>query len=300
MQSPALLFGLSPIFMAIGLSAAERFTIATWNLDNYLDEPTPQRRAKTPISKAAVHETLRDLRADVIALQEMGSTNSLSELRDTLHCLGLDYPYWEHLHARDEEVHLAVLSRFPIIARRPHTNDTFLLNDRRFFVRRGFAEIDIRVGTNYQFTLITAHLKSKRRDAHADEAMLRLEEARCLRRKADALLNARADANFVLIGDFNDIVDSPPLRVLLGHGSRALFDTCPRELVSGNTSSLQAPTWTYHYDRRQSIERVDYILLSPGMKREWLPEGTHIHARKDWRIASDHRPILSMFTAENR
>jgi hypothetical protein len=54
-----------------------------------------------------------------------------------------------------------VLSKLPLGARRPHTNDFFLLDGRRFAVKLGFAEVDIQAATNFTFTLIAAHLKSR-------------------------------------------------------------------------------------------------------------------------------------------
>ncbi len=302
MPSPALLLALILITPIILFSAAEKFTIATWNLENYLDQPTTKRRSKPIAAKTNVHATLLELRADVIALQEMGSTNALSELRNALKRSGLDYPHWEHVHARDDEIHLAVLSRFPIAARRPHTNESFLIDGRRFFVKRGFAEVDIRVGTNYHFTLLAAHLKSKLQVAGADESSLRLNEARLLRRRVDAILSAKAESNLVVLGDFNDTEDSPPLKLILGRDSgRGLLDTCPRELgVLASPPNGKDNAWTYHYDRQKSFSRFDYILLSSGMKREWQQEGTRIFSRNDWRIASDHRPLVATFSAEDR
>lgn len=302
MPSPTLFPGFALIATVLILSAAEPFTVATWNLENYLDQPTAQRPAKSSEAKSAVHAGLLELHADIIALQEMGSTNSLHELRDALKRGGVDYPHWEHVVARDDEIHLAVLSRFPISARRPHTNEAFLLDGRRFFVKRGFAEIDIRIGTNYQFTLLAAHLKSKRPVASAAEAALRLHEAHLLRRRVDTLLSENPNINLVVLGDFNDIDDSPPLKLILGHkDNRALFDTRPHEpLIPTYSSMAKNTTWTYHYAREKSFSRFDYILLSAGMKRECSLESARILARSDWRKASDHRPILARFTAEDR
>jgi len=36
------------------------------------------------------------------------------------------------------------------------------------------------------------------------------------------------------------------------------------------------------------------------MKREWLPEETYILASPNWGLASDHRPIMAGFVAEER
>ena len=40
---------------------------------------------------------------------------------------GLSYPHWEWVSGADTNIHVAVLSRFPILARRPHTNDLRVL-----------------------------------------------------------------------------------------------------------------------------------------------------------------------------
>src|SRR5258706_175558 len=103
----------------------------------------------------------------------------------------------------------AAIFVFLLCARRPHTNDPYLLSGRRFWVSRGFAEADIRVNTNYSFTIIAAHLKSKRAVPEGDEAEMRLEEGKLLREHIDARLAANPNANLVVLGDFNDTQDSP-------------------------------------------------------------------------------------------
>jgi hypothetical protein len=124
------------------LLRAELIRIAAYNLENYLDQPTETRRfVKSPEAKAKIRESIRALKPDVISLEEMGSTNALLELRASLKAEGLDFPYWEHVSGFDTNIHVALLSRFPITARRPHTNENFLLDGRRFSVSRGFLEV---------------------------------------------------------------------------------------------------------------------------------------------------------------
>jgi endonuclease/exonuclease/phosphatase (EEP) superfamily protein YafD len=41
-------------------------------------------------------------------------------------------------------------------------------------------------------------------------------------------------------------------------------------------------------------------MLSPGMAREWNKEQSFIPALANWGIASDHRPLLATFDAENK
>ena len=122
------------------LLRAETFRIAAYNVENYLDQPTETRRfAKSDEAKAKIRESIHALKPDVIAFEEMGSTNALLELRASLKAEGMDFPYWEHVNGFDTNIHVAVLSKFPITARRPHTNENFLLDGRRFSVSRGFS-----------------------------------------------------------------------------------------------------------------------------------------------------------------
>ena len=299
----ACLLGL---FAGHALEAATVFRVATYNLENYFDEPAGTRPAKTPEARAKIRESLRALDADVVALQEIGGTNVLVELRATLKTEGLDYPFWEHVSGWDTNIHLAVLSRFPITARRPHTNESFLLFGRRFRVSRGFAEVDIKVTDRYSFTLFTTHLKSRRPVPEADEAELREQEARLLRGRIDARLTADPDANVIVLGDLNDTKDSKSTRAVIGRGKHALFDTRPAERNGDNqpnTNPRYDPrnvTWTHHYGKEDTYSRIDYILVSRGMAREWKKDETFVLALANWGVASDHRPLVASFFAEDR
>src|SRR6266436_2720969 len=150
-RSSLVAFG--SLFLALGsaLSAAETFRVGTYNLNNYLVSGSESRPAKSPESRAKIRQNLRSLNADVVALQEMGSEQDLGELRQGLQAEGANYPYWEWVPGADTNIHVAVISRFPIVARRPHTNESFLLYGRRFRVSRGFLEADIQVSPAYAF-----------------------------------------------------------------------------------------------------------------------------------------------------
>jgi len=285
---------------AFTTSGAETFRVATYNLENYLDTATESRpNPKTSASRARIRETILQMKPDVVALQEIGRISALMELRDSLKRDGIEFPHWEHVSGFDTNIFVAVLSRFPIVARRPHTNETFLLSGRRFHVSRGFAEVDIRVNASYTFTLITAHLKSKRNVGFADEAEQRLEEARILRRIIEKKMTANPNANLVVLGDMNDTRNSPPLRTILGRGRSRLVDTRPSEWIEGNEPSQEqrAVTWTHHYGIEDTYSRIDYLLLNPAMAKEWVKAKSYIPRINDWGTASDHRPVLATFEA---
>ncbi len=304
----ALARSLTLLFLTLFpiLLRAETFRIAEYNVENYLDQPTETRRVKSDDAKAKIRESIRALKPEVISFEEMGTTNALLELRASLKADGLDFPYWEHVCGFDTNIHVAVLSKFPITARRPHTNENFLLDGRRFSVSRGFVEVDIQVNTNYSFTLLGAHLKSKRPVPEADEAELRLQEAKLLREKVDAILKAKPNANLVVLGDFNNTKDSPSTKAIIGTGKSKLVDTRPAERNGDdapNPNRRFSPmdiTWTYYYGTEDSYSRIDYILLSPGMAREWIKKETYVLALPNWGVGSDHRPIVATFEAEDK
>ena len=287
--------------------AAETFRVATYNVQNYLEAASGTRPAKSDAARAKIRESIRATKADVIALQEMGSTNALLELRDNLRRDGCDFPFWEHVNAWDTNIHVAVLSKFPIVARRPHTNDAFALFNKQFHVKRGFAEVDVRVNDRYFFTLLTAHLKSKLTQFDADEQELRDEEAMLLREKVEAILTTRPNANVIVAGDLNDVRDSKPLRTIVAAGRKhALHDTRPAE-QNGDDQPNQNPrypapqiTWTHYYGKEDTYRRIDYILLSKGMAKEWVSNDTFIVKIPNWGIGSDHRPIVATFVTEDR
>lgn len=272
--------------------AAETFRVATYNVQNYLDQPTETRaHVKSPEAKAAIRESIRALNPDVLALEEMGTTNALLELRDSLKAEGLDFPFWEHVQGVDTNIHVAVLSRLPIVARHPHTNDDFLLDGRRFRVSRGFAEIEIQASTNFTFTLIAAHLKSRLPSPIADQSEERLQEAKVLRSIIDKHFTNNPNAKLIILGDLNDAKDSDSTKAIVGRGKFKLTDTRPAE----RSDSISNVTWTYYYGVEDTYSRIDYILLSPAMARNWVTNETYAPTIQNWNVGSDHRPIVATF-----
>jgi len=299
--------GLATALLTSHFCFAQTFRVATYNVENYLDEPGRGRRIKSTEAKAKIRESIRALKPDVIAVEEMGDVSALKELQTSLRVEGLNLPYWDHVTSYDTNIHVALLSRFPIVTRRPHTNDNFLLSGRRFRVSRGFVDVDLKVNEHYEFTVIAAHLKSKRPIPNADEAEMRLEEAKILREKVDARLSADPDANVVVLGDLNDTYNSAAVKAVVGRGRNALVDTRPAEHNGDNQPNPINPryqprniTWTHHYGVEDTYSRLDYVMLSPGMVREWVTNETYVLTMTNWGVGSDHRPLVATFEAKDR
>jgi len=295
--------GLAVVILFGFTARAGTVRVAAYNVENYLDQPTESRpHVKSDAAKAKIRETIRAMNPDVLALEEMGSTNALLELRAALQADGLNFPFWEHITGADTNIHVAVLSKLAIVARHPHTNDSFLLDGRRFRVSRGFAELQIQADKHFTFTLIAAHLKSRRPSPEADETEQRWQEAKILRGIVDEHFQADPNANLVVLGDFNDVKDAASIREVTGLGRFKLTDTRPAER-NGDTAPNPNPrfeprsvTWTHYYGLEDTYSRIDYILLSPSLARDWLPSETYIPTIPNWGIASDHRPVVAGFT----
>jgi len=296
----ALLTAWTPL--AAQTAVPDSFRVATFNLENYHLRPFGNRPAKSPESRRQAVQQILAIQPDVLALQEIGEREALVELQGRLKESGLDLPHLEHVSGWDTNIFVAVLSRFPFSARRPHPRESFLLNGRRLFTSRGIAEVEIEVTARYRFTLLTTHLKSRRQSTVADEADLRAAEARVLREKVDAILAVSPNANIVVCGDFNDTRDSETLRTLVGRGKPALTDTRPfeRNGDTRGTDRFRTVTWTHFYGKEDTYSRIDYVLLSKGMSREWKSEGSYVLAAPNWGLASDHRPVVCEFHATNR
>jgi endonuclease/exonuclease/phosphatase family metal-dependent hydrolase len=285
---------------------ASQFTVATFNLENYVTEPSGTRPVKPERSRNKVREIIRALHADVLGLQEVGGASALEELRASLKKEGLEYPHAELVIGADTNIQVAVLSRFPITARHSHSEDGFLLGGRRHRLARGIAEVDIQIGPNYSLTLFVAHLKSRRPAAEADEEEIREQEAVVLREKIDARLRESPEMNLVVVGDLNDAKDSRTIRAIIGKGKSMLVDTRPSERngdhppVANRRGTWRNITWTHFYAKEDTYSRFDYILLSRGIEREWDSAATYLLAVPNWGIASDHRPLLATFEAEDR
>ena len=56
----------------------------------------------------------------------------------------------------------------------------------------------------------------------------------------------------------------------------------------------------YFFAKEDVYSRMDYILLSHGMERDWVGAETYVLSSPHWGIASDHRPLLAGFLAEDK
>ncbi len=257
-----------------------RYSLADRDGDGQKNDPKPAAE------RDAVIGLIAGARPDVLAVQEIGSPSMLEEFRYALRNKGLEYEHVEYLQRGQSELNLAVLSRFPIVSREPHTDDTYSIGEAEIPVLRGFLDIEIQVNEGYRFRLMNAHLKSKVFHALGQTEMRR-NEARLLNKHIRRILKDAPDQNLLVLGDLNDTYQSAPLREITGGKHEYLRDLRPRD-EAGNV-------WTHFSPEIDQYERIDYALVSAGMDPEVLRERTMIVNDQKTYQASDHRPLVVMF-----
>jgi endonuclease/exonuclease/phosphatase family metal-dependent hydrolase len=271
---------------------AESLTIATYNVENYVaagrrvESVYRPTYPKPEAAKRALRAVIRGLDADVLTLQEMGPAPYLEELRRDLRAEGIDYPHAALEEAADADRHVAVLSRLPLRRVRTEAGLEFRYFGGREKVKRGVLEVAVATAGG-EVTLFVVHLRSRFTERADDpgSALCRAGEAEAIRDHVLGRYPDPATARFLILGDCNDTKGSKPLRLLTRRGrtiiTRLLDAADPR-----------GETWTYAYFKDDTYERVDHILVSPGLAAAVPAGGAKIYDGPGVREASDHRPVV--------
>ncbi|MCK5807663.1 hypothetical protein KAH37_01625 [bacterium] len=192
-----------------------------------------------------------------------------------------------------------------------------------YYFERKPLEIKFSINDSEHLTVITIMNKSKNvgrsTGFHQYENFAlgtrkkQIAQAKKIRERIDALLDANVNEMIVVSGDFNDDPGLDPYEKQLGQSSvetimgsiwhpRAIFTNVLRHLVEDGRKvfTLEFRDRIMHnYDERKAW--LDHILVSPSMVdgRGALQlishSGTVIHDNEFVSIISDHRPIICQF-----
>jgi endonuclease/exonuclease/phosphatase family metal-dependent hydrolase len=275
--------------------AAGEFSVMTFNLNQYAlidrDGNADTLEPKPPEEAQAIIETIRQVSPDILAVQEMGDPAAWEEFKFSLRQAGLDYGQEEYLRRGKHELNIAVLSRFPIVGRHSHVDDTYTIGPAKFPVMRGIIEVDIEVNPAYRFRLMVAHLKSKVFHSFG-QAEMRRNEARLLGNHVRAALKENPAVNLLVVGDLNDDPGSAPLREIHSYKKELLLHDLRPVDATGNA-------WT-HRENDDTYQRIDYMLASAGLLPEVLTGKTYAVRSPQLLKASDHWPLVATFVAAER
>jgi endonuclease/exonuclease/phosphatase family metal-dependent hydrolase len=281
---------LAGLLLLAGLRAGT-LTVATYNVENYgpanrmTEAGYRQDYPKPEPAKQALRTVIRGLNADVLVLQEMGSRQHLDELRRDLKAEGLDYPHAALAVAADEDRHVAILAKRPLLAVTTHTDLEFRYFGGRETVKRGLLEATLATALG-EVTVFAVHLKSRYTDRADDpeSAVRRAAEATAVRDRVLQRFPRPAEAHFLLLGDCNDVRTSRPLAFLQRRGRTAIASLLPG-------ADSRGEVWSYFFQREETYSRVDHILVSPGLLPAVRGAAARIYDGEGVGQASDHRPV---------
>ncbi|HEV7405887.1 MAG TPA: endonuclease/exonuclease/phosphatase family protein, partial [Chthoniobacteraceae bacterium] len=206
---------------------------------------------------------------------------------------GLGFTDFEYVPGPDVDRHLALLSRFPIVARNSVADVPYEMNGTPQKVKRGFLDVTVRVNDAYELRLVGAHLKSKR-PVPAGEELQRRREAQLLRAHAEQILTADPTVNLLLYGDFNEVKSEPAIQAIAGpRGS-------PQHLTELLLQDSLGDRWTHYWKASDIYSRFDYFFAGPALAREIVLPHSGIYRGELWNKASDHRPIYAAIMPVNR
>ncbi len=279
-------------FFAISVQAEDFLRVATFNARNYLSMDRlvegrfRQDYPKPEAAKNVVRYSIRDVGADILALQEMGSEAHLLELRDDLAAEGLQYAGYAILEAADEKRRVAALWREGLsVEAVSHADLSFKYFEERQPVKRGMLELRIAMADGERFSIFILHLKSKYTDDPRDERSeeRRVGEAQAARNRILQLFPDPAAGRFLIVGDLNDGPNSRAVRRFLRRGETAIAKAveCLDE---------HGLVWTHYYKKGGEYSQIDYILRSGGMAERLISPGGILN-RADYYQGSDHRPV---------
>ena len=236
---------------------------------------------------AAVIETLLEIKPDILGVTEIGDQSMLADLQSRLKAGGLDYSCSERVEGADPVRHIAVLSRFPIVARSSRGDVPFELNGRQQRMSRGILDVTVQLSEHYRLRLVGAHLKSKRQVPEYDEKSLRAKEASLLKGVLNKILEANPQEKVLLFGDLNDTKNEFPVRELVGPSSSPCY---MKDLFLTDRYGFH---WTHFWSAADIDSRIDYILASRSLVPDIDMERSGISSFRRWYKASDHRAIFA-------
>ena len=295
---PLLLLAFVAPLLAEERDPAKGIVFCSYNVRNYIgrDQASAERKTKPKPEKEieALIKVISEIAPDVLGVCEMGTPAAFDDFKARLEKAGLGYKDSEYVSADDEDRHLVLLSRFPIVHRDSAPKVRYTLNGTQQSVKRGFLDVTLQITPGYQLRCVGAHLKSKLPTPEG-EALIRRHEAAKLREHLDAILTENPAANLLCYGDFNDAKNQPMFSEVSGVRGTAghMTDLAARD--------AHGDRWTHHWPVADEYSRIDYLFASPGLLPEVKRETATVYRSEIWEIASDHRPVfVTIVPAEKR
>lgn len=198
-----LLFGLLSVVLSACTTAAKqvpaRITLGTFNMEWFGDNSPDDRKPRTGTDDALLARLIRDMDADVLALQEIENAEALKRL------LRLLPEYRFILGSTGGKQHVGFLYRLPVEIDNVQELAAIAVEEGR--TRAGLL---VRCGIGQtHWLMLVVHLKATSR-ADSTPALesrsreLRRLQATQIRVWADSVLEKTKEQNIIILGDWND------------------------------------------------------------------------------------------------
>jgi len=282
----------SAVYLLLCVATRAALTVATYNVENYTIADRMVEGVYRPAypkpekEKAALAQVIAGIAPDVLAVCEMGKPEFLAEFQRELKAAGQDYPHAVVLEAADADRHVAVLAKVPFKEVRRHAAVPLTYFGEADVVKRGVLEV-IFATNEGDVSLFVIHLKSKYTERKDDPegGIRRGLEAEAVRDLVLSRYPEPAKAKFIICGDWNDTRTTRPVRALQKRGETEIG-----ELLRAADS--KGETWTHYFRREDIYSRIDYLLVSPGLKPLVAGGRAKIWDGPGTTEASDHRVVF--------
>ena len=290
--------------------------IATYNVLNLFDHvDDPKLRGEQDDLPMATDDqrcrniarVIRELDADILALEEIESKECLTWFRDKyLKDMGYRYIASEDV-GYYRGVECSLLSRFPITDVTVWPNESLddvdrdgpgfapIPTDRRqgLTYQRSPLAATVKVNKKYEVTLFVVHHKSARDNKFHREA----EAIRTLEKVA-AMQERDPGKNIIVLGDFNAAPWDKSFRLYQAAG---MIDTYAHRVITRDSRDDQ--TESNRCKTHDSGRVIDYILMNPAAYREYVIGSVFVFGQPfdpeyNWRedpyppwYAADHYPV---------
>lgn len=278
-----------------GERAAVPLSIVDWNTHNFFDnKKNPATPGEILLStndyttkRKTIGAALKSLDADIVVLAEVENLAILDDLNQSE--LGGAYANRTLIEGNDPRgIDIGVLAKSAPDSVVSHKDDVFVLagtNGPQYHFARDCLELHFTVNQR-EIVLLGVHLKAK---SPTDDKDKRLAEGQHVRKIADELHAKSPGAGILVLGDFNDTPDSPPLAAVAGAAPDLYVDSA-NAVPLGNR---------YSYDYQGALQLIDHQMANPRLAALLDPASvTLVHAAKvddDSKYASDHSPLKATY-----
>lgn len=283
-----------------------RIRLGTYNVNNFYDRfDDPYNRGDDrwggyttkPKNLEDIYnlaQRLREDKPDILALQEVENKGSLYEF-NTAH-LGGHFKDLVVIDGNDPRgIQIGLGSTLPLgqVVSYQFLRD-FSDRQKDKIFSRDLLEVEVLDPDTFipVLTVYVSHLKSKfvdpslkgekREKAEAQTAHRRTRQAMAIRQLIQRRFPDPRSGIYAVMGDFNDTPTSAPLSPLLQDPTLALYDVLS-ELPENRR-------WTHYWSDQKEYSQLDYILLSPALKRRMVAGSAQV-VQRGHTTGSDHRPV---------